>query len=248
MVIVKILVAFAGDLLNVLFAILPVLLVAAMFNFRAFKKSAELQFFLLAAAIMTGWRFVFCFFNGGGITARYIAVLPLFFILFAVLGIPVLADWAVKLSARANLHVKRRTVIPVLLAIAVAVSLGKALNPPDRKAYIQETARELQNAPAHTILIDSTAENERILFDGNLKQIEIKAVSKYSRGKEDFFMTLTNAYLGCRKQSLPFYLLVKVPDEEDFVKESKKRLGDFPFDKIHSTKVKKAIVLLYKSR
>lgn len=248
MVIVKILMAFAGDLLNVLFAVLPVLLVAALFNFRAFKKSTELQFFLLATAIVTGWRFVFCFFNGGGITARYIAILPLFFILFAVLGVPVLAEWVVKLLAMVNLRAKRRTVILVLLAVAVAISLGKALNPPDRKAYIQETARELQKAPPHTILIDSTAENERIIFDGNLKQIEIKPVVKYSRGKEDFFMTLTNAYLSCRKQTLPFYLLVKVPDEDDFVKECQKRLNGFPFEKIHSTKVKKAIVLLYKSR
>jgi|GEM_PF-3355121 len=249
MIILKTLAAFAGDLLSVLFVALTVLLVAALFNLKAFRKGRERTFFLLALAVIFGWRFVFCFYNGGGISDRYIAVLPLLAAVLAAPGIPILVRWLVKLARSRGWQVRPAMVTGLLLAIIVAISLGKALNPPDRKPYVQATAQLLQSAPVTSLLIDSTADGGRALYAGGLDaKIRLITVAKYYKSPAAFWDGFLPAYRKSQETSIPTYLLLRVKENDDrvFLSEWQDKVGSAMPVRIYSGKIKKATIFLYK--
>lgn len=245
MIILKILFTYIGNLLDVSFAILPILLIATLFHLKAFRKSPALQFLLLTVMVFFGWRTLFCFYNGGGISDRYIAVLPIILIVLAVPGIPWLSGWIVKLAAMRKIHLREQHVISVLLIIACAVCLGKALNPPDRKPYIMKIAMLLKDsAPADALLIDSTADGGRMIYSGDLTA-ELKGIQKYTRDKVAFFQQLKTAMAEPSGSTRKIYLAVRVGNADEFAAACKQEFGVFPFLQKYSCKIKRDVVILY---
>jgi len=244
-IIIKILLAYIGNLLDVSFAILPILLVAAMFGLKSFKKNAALQFFIITAGVFLGWRTLFCFYNGGGISDRYIMILPLLFTVPAVAGIPVLSRWLVRLLAWKNIKVREQTVVWFCLIVISAISLGKALNPPDRKPYVHEIADYLKShAGDGALMIDATADGGRIVFMGDLK-VENRGVSKFSRNHEMFLKEFKAVMADPANAGRRIFLCVRVSSPDEFVTACRTALGGFPFVSRYSSRIKKDTVLLY---
>ena len=144
------------------------------------------------------------------INTRYLYSVAFYVIILCVPGFPPAIRLLKNLTKKITWIKEKHLTVLLLLIIGIAC-IGKALNPPEKKLYIQDTAKiiRVSGAPASPILISNIKDARRVAWESAAQLLPLSSVADI-----DNPIILESALKKLSSRNRNIFLLVKSKDAE----------------------------------
>jgi hypothetical protein len=197
-------------LTDAIFPPIAVLIAFAVFNRKEYRNTPLLRFILTAIVITLISVYAFFVHMEMKINTRHLYAAAFYGIILCVPGFPI-AVRLLKHLTRIFPRIKE-THLTVFLLLAISIAcIGKALHPPDRKFYIQDTAKIIKDSkyPVSPILISNIEDDRRVAWQSNAELLPLSSVADINNPV--FFENALNVL---RTKNKNIFLLVQFSDAE----------------------------------
>jgi len=197
-------------ILDAIFPPVAILIVFAVFNRKDYRNTNLLRFILTALVLTLVSRYAFFVSVDMKINTRYLYTTAFYVIILCVPGFP-LAVRFLKYLTRKIIWIKEKHLTVLLLLIIGIACIGKALNPPEKKLYIQDTAKIIRasSAPASPILISNIKDARRVARHSKAQLIPLSYVTDINNP-----INLESALKILHSKNNNIFLLVKFKNNE----------------------------------
>ena len=161
--------------LNAIFIPIAILIFFALFKYKEYKNTSMFRFVLTALVISLVSRYMYFLHMNTQINTRYLYPVAFYAIILCVPGFFMLV-WLLKYLTRKVSWIKEKHLIILFLMIISIACIGKALNPPDRKGYIQDTAKFIKAYP-QPVLISNLRDSRRVAWHSNAELLLLSSVT-----------------------------------------------------------------------
>lgn len=179
----------------------------AVFKRKEYKNTQMLHFILTALAVSLISRYIYFVYAEMKINTRYLFPSAFYIVILGVPGFMLALRLLDNITKRTIWITKEHLVLFLLLAIGTG-SIWKALNPPERKLYIHDTAKIL-NAVNSPVLVSNLQDSNRIAWHSNAQLILLSSVINSSN--PIYFQQALNT-LGLKNKNI--FIIVEYENEE----------------------------------
>ncbi len=170
---------FTRLLKDAIFPVIVLMLVFALINRKEYKNTNAklLRFILTALVVSLISRYMFFVHMNTKINTRYLYTGAFYVIILCVPGFPAALCFLKRLTKKIPWVREKHLTVFLLLLISIAC-IGKALHPPSRKFYIQDTAKIINGseAPVPPLLISNLRDARRVAWHSKAELLPLSSV------------------------------------------------------------------------
>jgi FlaA1/EpsC-like NDP-sugar epimerase len=201
---------FERLLLDAIFLPVAILIVFAVFNRKEYRNTNMLRFILTALVLTLVSRYAFFVRVDMKINTRYLYTTAFYVIILCVPGFLLIVR-LLKYLTKKYVWIKEKHLIIFLVLVIGIACIGKALHPPNRKCYLQDTAKIIKSTEALVppIIISNVRDAKRVARHSKAQLIPLSYVTNI-----DNPINLESALKTLSSKNNNIFLLVKFKDDE----------------------------------